>query len=44
VVEAIRAEVPPLGQDRPMAPDMERAARLVRDGRLVAAAGMGKEA
>ncbi len=44
VVEAIRAEVPPLGQDRPMAPDMERAARLVRDGRLLAAAGMGEEA
>jgi histidine ammonia-lyase len=44
VLEAIRAEVPPLAQDRPMAPDMERATRLVRDGALLAAAELGGEA
>ncbi len=41
VIEAIRAEVPPLGQDRLMAPDMERATRMAADGTLLAAAGLG---
>jgi histidine ammonia-lyase len=40
VIEAIRAEVPPLGQDRLMAPDMERATRMAADGTLLAAAGL----
>jgi histidine ammonia-lyase len=40
VVARIREEVPALGQDRLMAPDMELAARMVRDGALVAEAGL----
>nr|WP_040645000.1 histidine ammonia-lyase [Rubellimicrobium thermophilum] len=40
VVEAIRAAVPPLGADRPMAPDMEAAAALVASGALARAAGL----
>ncbi len=40
VVARLRQEVPPLGQDRPVAPDMERAAALVREGVLVAEAGL----
>ena len=40
VVSRIREEVPALGQDRLMAPDMERASAMVRDGALVAEAGL----
>ena len=32
VLARIRAEIPPLGQDRLIAPDMERAAALIREG------------
>ena len=35
----LRAEVPPLGDDRYLAPDLEAAARMVRDGSLLAASG-----
>ena len=35
----LRAEVPALGEDRFLAPDLEAAAALVRDGALVAASG-----
>jgi len=40
VMARIRAEVPALGQDRLMAPDMERAAALIRSGALVREAGL----
>jgi histidine ammonia-lyase len=40
VLALIRHEVPPLGQDRLIAPDMERAAALIRDGALVREAGL----
>jgi histidine ammonia-lyase len=40
VLALIRHEVPPLGQDRLIAPDMERAAALIRDGALVCEAGL----
>jgi histidine ammonia-lyase len=40
VFARLRAAVPPLGQDRVMAPDMERAALMLRDGTLVAEAGL----
>ncbi len=36
---ALRAEVPALGEDRYLAPDLAAAARLVRDGTLIAASG-----
>jgi histidine ammonia-lyase len=36
----LRAEVAPLGADRPMAPDIETAAALVADGGLARAAGL----
>ena len=36
---ALRAEVPALGEDRYLAPDLEAAAALVRDGALLAASG-----
>ncbi|MFN3261605.1 MAG: histidine ammonia-lyase [Pikeienuella sp.] len=36
----LRAEVPRLEEDRPMAPDMERAAALIASGALAAAAGL----
>lgn len=35
----LRAEVPPLAEDRHLHPDMERAIAMVRDGRVAAAAG-----
>jgi histidine ammonia-lyase len=35
-VEAVRAVVPALHEDRPLSPDIEAAARLVRDGTLAA--------
>jgi histidine ammonia-lyase len=35
----LRQAVPPLGEDRLLAPDLEAAARLVRDGALLAASG-----
>ncbi len=38
-VERLRADVPPLGEDRFLAPDLETAAGLVREGALVAASG-----
>ena len=41
VIARIRADVPRLGGDREMSPDMEAAARLVRDGALLDAAGTG---
>jgi histidine ammonia-lyase len=37
---ALRAHVPPLGADRYLAPEIEVAAGLIRDGALVAAAGL----
>jgi histidine ammonia-lyase len=37
---ALRARVPPLGADRYLAPEIEVAAGLVRDGTLAAAAGL----
>ncbi len=40
VMTRIRQEVPALGQDRVMAPDMERASRLVMNGALLHAAGL----
>jgi histidine ammonia-lyase len=40
VVARMREDVPPLGQDRVMAPDMERAAALVAWGALVHEAGL----
>ena len=39
VLARLRAEVPALGEDRYMAPDLEAAARLVREGALIAASG-----
>ncbi|MFC3087260.1 histidine ammonia-lyase [Tabrizicola soli] len=40
VLTALRAEVPPVQQDRFLAPDLERAAELVRNGALIRAAGI----
>ncbi len=40
VIDRLRADVPPLGEDRYLAPDLERAATLVRDGEITAAAGV----
>lgn len=37
---ALRAQVPPLGPDRYLAPEIETAAALVRDGTLAAASGL----
>jgi histidine ammonia-lyase len=39
VIARLRADVPPLGEDRFLAPDLEAAAQLVRSGALVAASG-----
>ncbi len=39
VIERLRREVPSLGSDRPLAPDLARAARLVSTGELVNATG-----
>ena len=39
VIERLRDEVPPLGEDRSLAPDIERAATLVANGALADAAG-----
>ena len=41
MIAAIRAKVPALGPDRAMAPDMARAAGMIEDGTLLAAAGLG---
>jgi histidine ammonia-lyase len=38
-VARLRAEVPALGEDRLLAPELERAAGLVREGALLAASG-----
>ena len=40
VLDATRAEIPPLDADRFMAPDLERATALLRSGTLLAAAGL----
>ncbi|NAZ35435.1 histidine ammonia-lyase [Rubellimicrobium sp. CFH 75288] len=40
VVARLREAVPPLGPDRPVAPDLEAAAALIRDGSLIRAAGL----
>jgi histidine ammonia-lyase len=40
VIAALRARVPPLGDDRYMAPDIARATALVADGTLSGAAGI----
>ena len=40
VLGALRAEVPPVKEDRFLAPDLEKAAELVRMGELVRAAGI----
>ncbi|MRX51947.1 histidine ammonia-lyase [Paracoccus sp. S-4012] len=40
VLEALRAEVPAVVEDRYLAPDIERAARLVASGALLATAGL----
>jgi histidine ammonia-lyase len=39
-VACLRERVPSLGADRYMAPDLEAAAALMRDGALVRAAGL----
>ncbi len=41
VIERLRADIPALGDDRFISPDLEAAARLVRSGALVEAAGHG---
>ncbi len=40
VVARLRRDVPELKEDRYLAPDLEAAARLVRDGALTEAAGL----
>jgi histidine ammonia-lyase len=40
VLAMLRARVPPLGEDRLLAPDLAAAAALVREGRLAQAAGV----
>jgi histidine ammonia-lyase len=40
VVARLRQDVPPLGEDRYLAPDLEAAARLVASGALAGAAGV----
>jgi histidine ammonia-lyase len=39
-IAALRAEVASLGSDRYLAPDLERAAGMIRSGALIAAAGV----
>ncbi|MFZ2099084.1 MAG: aromatic amino acid lyase, partial [Oricola sp.] len=41
VLAALRKSVPPLGSDRYMAPDIEAAAQMIRDGALLPVAGIG---
>ncbi len=41
VIAALRTEVAPLGADRFLAPDLERAADMIRSGALISAAGLG---
>ncbi len=43
VLELVRSTVPALAGDRPLAPDMEALAALVRAGRVAQAAGAGME-
>jgi histidine ammonia-lyase len=38
-IDRLRADCPPMGADRVVAPEMEAAAGLIRSGALVAAAG-----
>jgi histidine ammonia-lyase len=40
VVARLRADVPALGDDRPMAPDIDAASRLVASGAIASAAGL----
>lgn len=40
VVARLRKDVPALGDDRPMAPDIDAASRLVADGAIASAAGL----
>ncbi len=40
VIAALRTEVAPLGADRFLAPDLERAADMIRSGALISAAGL----
>jgi len=40
VMEALRARVPAIAEDRYLAPDLEAAAAMVRDGTLIGAAGV----
>ena len=42
VLEVVRAEVPPLQNDRILAPDLEKAAILIRNGKLIKEAGKAK--
>jgi len=42
VLEVVRAEVPPLQNDRFLAPDLEKAAILIRNGKLIKEAGKAK--
>ncbi|MCC0029738.1 MAG: histidine ammonia-lyase [Brucellaceae bacterium] len=39
VIKRVREDIPPLGADRFLSPDLEHAAALVRDGTIAAAAG-----
>jgi histidine ammonia-lyase len=40
VIARLRAEIPPLGEDRLLAPDIDRAAALIRSGALAAAVAL----
>ena len=42
VLEVVRTEVPPLQNDRFLAPDLEKAAILIRNGKLIKAADKAK--
>lgn len=42
VLAVLRAEVPHLEEDRFLAPDLAKAAALIRDGALSQAAGLGE--
>ena len=42
VLEVVRTEVPPLQNDRFIAPDLEKATILIRNGKLIKAADKAK--
>jgi histidine ammonia-lyase len=42
VLEVVRAEVPPLQNDRFLAPDLEKATILIRNGKLIKVADKAK--